>query len=189
MMRKVCLAAVLVGLLVAASAGADETFSSRRTLETEVSVYRRGYYPVYGHRFIPARPSAYAGARLYTARRASTSPRYQWGTLGRTRPYYTGRYPSRAGWEFTYNRKVKVEEEATWSGRPPYGLTTWPYYRYPGYGYYGYYELPYAVGPYPYYSYRRPIGHRFLPERFPAGYYRSYYYPYGGTAIDIRLRW
>lgn len=189
-MRALWVSVVLAGVLsVAGSAAADETFSSRRTRETEVSVYRRGSFPAYGHRFVPGGSStAYAGARPYAARRATTGLRRQRRTLSRGRPY-RGWYGPGGEWEFTYSRRVNVEEEVTWTGEIPYGFTTWQSYTYPGNTYYGLYGLPYSAGPYRYYSYRRPIGHRFLSERFPGGYYRSYYYPYGGTAIDIRLRW
>ena len=175
-----CLGATVLG---------DETVSSRRTYESEVSVYRRGAYTTYGHRFIPGSVSAYAGAGTWTGSSMRQRDSYPMATgLRRNRALpYVPQPPSSGQWEFGYGATVRVEEEPSWSGLPPRRAVGWRAYRYPTYSYYGYYSLPYCLGPYYYYPYRRPIGHRFRPAR-PLGF-RSYYYPYAGSGIDLRVRW
>lgn len=189
-MGRCCTIAVLATVVcLGATVFGEQTFSSRRTYESEVSVYRRGAYTTYGHGFTPRSVSAYAAVRILTGSSMRRRDSYPMAAgLRRSR----GRHrrpssPSSGEWEFKYSATVTVEEEVSWSGAPPRRSVGWRAYRYPAYDYYGRYSLPYSLGPYYYYPYRRPIGHRSRPAR-PRGF-RSYHYPYAGSGIDVRTKW
>ncbi len=179
----VCLGATVFG---------EQTFSSRRTYESETSVYRRGAYTTYGHGFTPRSVSAYAGVRILTGSSMRRRDSYPMAAgLRRSRGRLRRPSSSSSGeWELKYSATVTAEEEVSWSGEPPRRSADWRAYRYPAYNYYNYYDrysLPYCLGPYYYYAYRGPIGHRLRPSR-PRGF-RSYYYPHAGSGIDVRTRW
>lgn len=187
--RRYTIAVLATVVCLGATVFGEQTFSSRRTYKSGISVYRRGAYTTYSHGFTPRSVSAYAGVRI---RRGSSIRRRGSYPMAAGLRRSTGRLrrpssPSSGEWEFKYSATVTVEEEVSWSGVPPRRSVVWRAYRYPAYNYYGHYSLPYSLGPYYSYPYRRPIGHRFRPGR-PLGF-RSYYYPYAGSGIDVRIRW
>ncbi len=197
---------VLVGVLcVGLTAFGEGTFSSRsrRTGRSKGSTYRQGARTgartAYGRRLSPYAMSAYAGPRTFAG--PATSVQQGVYPIGRSprgsgiRQRVPGLLYPRSEGEYRYSANITIEENFSWSGYAPYGapygepygFTGWPTYQYPAYNYSGYYGTPYSLGPYCHYSYRRPIGRRFRPGR-PHGF-RSYYYPYAGSGIDLHFRW
>ena len=176
---------LLLGLLcLGPTVLGDETFSSRRTYQSEVSIYHKGHYSM------PNGQDSYAGPRPYLGQ---SWPRPV-GYLGQSWPRPVG-YRGQAWptgsrlsygpqstpggeWEYSYSAKFTFEEEVSWTGQSPYGGSSWCGSPYPVYGGYGYYGGPYYRG-----AYYRPLGYGFHPYR------PSYCYPSGGISIDLHLNW